>query len=199
MDVAILLAAGRGRRLGQPKALMDLGGRTALQRCLQALSAGGVDEVRVVYDGRSDPPPAPGARLVPNPDPERGQTSSVRAGLACAPPLDPDGNDRLLLHTVDHPLVSGDDVGRLIAAHAGRAPGIEIVAPSVDGRRGHPTVFSARMAPEFLALSDAEPAHRVIRRDAERVAHLVMDNPWLVQDIDTPADLARARAALRGT
>jgi CTP:molybdopterin cytidylyltransferase MocA len=40
MTLAILLAAGRGARLGTPKALLDLAGRSALERCLDALRGG---------------------------------------------------------------------------------------------------------------------------------------------------------------
>ena len=40
------------------------------------------------------------------------------------------------------------------------------------------------------------PGHRVPRRDPARVLEVPRDNPWLVRDLDTPADLAEARAWL---
>src|SRR5436305_8441030 len=56
---AIILAAGVGRRLGvaatgQPKILLELGGRTLLDRHLEALEACGVDDIRITVGYRSD-------------------------------------------------------------------------------------------------------------------------------------------------
>jgi CTP:molybdopterin cytidylyltransferase MocA len=187
MVVAILLAAGRGARMGQPKADVEIGGRTALIRCIDALTAADIVEVRVVLTAARD---VDKARVLVNERPERGQTSSLKLALADTPP------DRdFAIHTVDHPLVTGDDVRALLAAFAARPPGTHIAAPSVGGRRGHPTVFASVLRDEFLALQDDEPAHTVVRRDPGRVHHVVMDRPWMVRDIDTPEDLAEAQLA----
>lgn len=187
MTLAILLAAGRGSRLGTAKAALELGGRTALERCVAALRAGGASEVRAVLAagdaaalaaaGRS------GARVVLNRDPARGQTSSLKAGLASGPAPD----QPWLLHTVDHPLLLAEDVAALLAAFA---PPHAIAVPVVGGRRGHPVLFLPQLATEFLALGDEQPAHSVVRRDPSRVLGIERSNPWLVADLDTPADLA---------
>jgi molybdenum cofactor cytidylyltransferase len=131
---------------------------------------------------------------VVNPHPGRGQTGSLKAGLLAGPIA----SDAFLLHTVDHPLVRPEDVAALLAAYAARRPGVDIVVPSVDGRRGHPALYAAGLAAEFGALGDDEPAHRVLRADPARVLHVPLDDPWLVRDIDGPQDLADARARLRG-
>ncbi len=188
--LAILLAAGKGRRAGGPKALLDLGGRTALDRCVGTLRRAGATRVRIVVSPAVAEAlggaPA-GAELVVNPAPERGQTSSLRCALAGV-------DEDFLVHTVDHPLVRAEDVATLLAAFAGRAPGTLLTAPSVGGRRGHPCVHAAPLAAEFRALADDEPAHRVVRADPGRVAHVVLEDPWLVRDVDTPEDVADARA-----
>lgn len=194
--LAVLLAAGAGRRLGGPKALLDLGGKTALRRCCECLLGGGASRVRVVLGAADEEVRAAHADLpadfVSCVDWERGQTASLQAGLR-AGPVPTAG---FLLHTVDHPLVRREHVRRLLQAFETRADGIAIVAPSVAQRRGHPSVFSAELADEFLALAVDEPAHRVVRAAAERVTHVLFDDPWLVRDLDTPDDLAAARAAL---
>jgi CTP:molybdopterin cytidylyltransferase MocA len=97
---------------------------------------------------------------------------------------------------VDHPLATAGDVAALLDAFARRPPGKLIVLPSVAGRRGHPALFAAELLPEFLALGDDEPAHGIARRDPARVLLVPRENAWLVRDIDTPEDLAAARAAL---
>ena len=196
MTLAILLAAGAGRRMGEAKALLDLGGRSALQRCLEALADGGCDERRVVLGPSGDEVlselSGPRPDVVLNPHPERGQTSSLKLALARGT-----GRGELfVLHTVDHPLVTAADVRALLDAAAQRPAGKRIVLPVVGGRRGHPALFEAGLAAEFLALGDDEPAHRVPRRDPARVLEVALANPWLVRDLDTPADLAAARAWL---
>jgi len=194
--LALLLAAGRGRRLGGPKALLDLGGMTALERCLRALRAGGADELRVVLghsarEARAalSAEVAAGVEFVINPDPDRGQTSSLHAGLAAGP----GSGECFALHTVDHPLLHARDLSALLSAFAQRGRKQQIVVPIVGGRRGHPALFQSQLAAEFAALRDDEPGHAVVRRDPSRVLEVPSGNIWLVRDLDTPEDLAAAR------
>jgi len=192
--LAIVLAAGSGKRLGAPKAALDLLGRTALERCVEALRAGGAGTVRAVLAAGDEAGLAAagraGAMPVFNREPERGQTSSLKAGLRAGPaPASP-----WLLHTVDHPLLQADDVAALLAACVGPAA---IAVPVVGGRRGHPVAFCPRVVPELVALGDDEPVHGVVRRDPSRVACVERANPWLAADLDTPEDLAAVLAELR--
>jgi CTP:molybdopterin cytidylyltransferase MocA len=193
MTLAILLAAGRGSRLGTPKAALTLGGRTALERCVAALRAGGAGEVRaVVAAGDAAALAAAGrsvASVVFNRDPSRGQTSSLQAGLAAGPPP----REPWLLHTVDHPLLLAEDVAALLAA---LSPPHAIAVPVVAGRRGHPVLCTPPLAAEFMALRDGQPAHDVVRSDPSRVLLVERSNPWLVADLDTPEDLALLLAEL---
>ena len=187
MTLAILLAAGRGARLGRPKAALELAGRTALERCVAALREGGADEVRAVVAAGDEAALAAagrsGAVVVYNRDPSRGQTSSLKAGLAAGPlPSAP-----WLLHTVDHPLLRADDVAAVLAECA---PPHAIALPVVGGRRGHPVAFAPTVAAELATLGDDQPAHEVVRRDPGRVKLVERSNSWLVHDLDTPEDLA---------
>ncbi|GJM21213.1 MAG: glycosyl transferase [Planctomycetota bacterium] len=194
--LAVLLAAGAGRRLGGPKALLDLAGQSALDRCCCTLLDAGVTQVRVVLGASDGEVRAAHSALpvdfVSCSDWERGQTASLQAGLrAGAIP-----STGFLLHTVDHPLVRSEQVRRLLESFATRPPGTKIVVPSVAQRRGHPALFARELADEFLALGVDEAAHRVVRADATRVTHVLFDDPWLIRDLDTPDDLAAAIAAL---
>jgi len=194
--VAILLAAGAGRRLGVPKALLELEGQTALERCRRALREGGLVRHRIVLGHAAEAVRAShdlaDAEVLVNDDPERGQTSSLR--LALAAPL---RAEAFVVHPVDVALVRGADVARLARAWRARPEGIAIVVPSHAGRRGHPAWFAAPLAAELRALGPDEPGHRIVRADPTRVLHVPLDDPWLVRDLDTPADVEAARESLR--
>jgi len=198
VTLAILLAAGAGRRMGASKALLQLGAELAVRRCLRALAQGGCDEARVVLGAQAEAVraalPQPPPDVVLNPQPDAGQTGSLKLALARGPGR----GAAFLLHTVDHPLLEPEDVRALLAAFERRTAGQAIVVPVVGGRRGHPAVFAAELAAELLALGDDEPAHRVVRRDPARVLELPLPNPWLARDLDTPEDLAAAREWLAG-
>lgn len=197
---ALLLAAGAGRRLSGCKALLELGQSSALERCLAALHGGGAALVRVVLGHQAravrERHDLSRCEVVINSAPDRGQTSSLLAGLHAPPAIDGSRIDACLLHTVDHPLVRAEEVAALLAAWEQRAPGIEVVVPSVGGRRGHPVVFGGRALRELAGLGVDEPAHQVLRRDPGRVQHVLLQDPWLVRDLDDPDDLAAARGEL---
>src|ERR1700744_4188190 len=75
----ILLAAGGGSRLGQPKALVEVGGQSLAARGVDLLRTGGADPV-VVVTGAA-PVELPGVTLVHNPGWRTGMGSSLIAGL----------------------------------------------------------------------------------------------------------------------
>lgn len=186
MIAAVVLAAGRGERMGAPKAAIEVSGRTFLESILRTLEAAGIGTVRVVLA----PPGAAGARGEPerwvvNPDPDRGMLSSLRCGLRALP----ENVQAVLVWPVDHPRVSAATVRALAGAwRLGRPP---VVVPSHGGRRGHPVLFDAGLIGELLAAPDRDGARAVVRAHEDRV-ELPVDDGAILDDIDTPADLARA-------
>lgn len=181
---AVVLAAGRGLRIGGPKATLavDSAGMTFAGAVLATLREAGVETIRVVV--------APGHRLaegdlVENPDPSRGMLSSVQCGLRALPA----GIDAVLVWPVDHPLVRTETVTAMIARfRSGRAP---VIVPSHRGRRGHPALFAAETIPELFTARPEEGARAVVHAHADRVEFEV-DDPGVVNDIDTPEEYARA-------
>jgi CTP:molybdopterin cytidylyltransferase MocA len=186
--VALILAAGSGRRMGGPKALLRIGGESFLARTARLLARPGVASVAAVV-GRevaaraAEAVPA-GLALLVNPRPEDGMISSILRGLDGGEAA---GADAVLLHPVDHPLVEPRTVDRVVAA---LLEGATIAVPAHGERRGHPGGF-ARAA--WGALRSA-PAHRgaraVLADHPDWVVHVPGD-PGCVVGIDTPADYER--------
>jgi CTP:molybdopterin cytidylyltransferase MocA len=186
---AVVLAAGAGRRLGGPKALLRLGSESFLTRCVHLLSRPGVSDVLVVLGHEAarvaqEAAAPPAATIVHNPLYAEGMLSSVLAGLAEA---DSRGADAVLLHPVDHPLTAGDTVDHVVQA---LEAGALIAVPSHAQRRGHPGGFARATWPALRAAPPEHGARAVLARHPEWVVHVPGD-PLCVVSIDTPADYER--------
>src|SRR5580693_10369707 len=107
----ILLAAGQGSRIGQPKALIDVGGEPLAARGVALLHDGGASPVIVVTGATAVD--LTGVITVHNPDWRTGMGSSLRAGLATVP----EQCAAAVIALVDQPLVGPEAVRRLIAAY----------------------------------------------------------------------------------
>jgi molybdenum cofactor cytidylyltransferase len=186
----VVLAAGRSSRMGFPKALAEIGGEVALARVLRIARSHRLP-VRVVLGFHAEAIRARVAlderEVVVNRAPELGQSSSLRTGAAALPE-----GSALALWPVDHAHVSESTFATLLAAFRARERGVALVVPSREGRRGHPLFGDAAVRREFAALRDDEPGHSVLRRDPSRVRHVVVDDPAVVEDFDTPDELRRS-------
>lgn len=187
---AILLCAGAGSRIGGPKALLRVDAETFLARCARLLLRPGVERLVLVLGHEAERVCAMGGvpkdalRVTNAGYREGGMLSSILRGLDAAEAI---GADAALIHPVDHPLVSEATVERVLAALQG---GAQMVAPSFDGRRGHPGGF-ARPAWELLRAAPPERGARAVLQDhPERITHVPGD-PGCVSGIDTPADFER--------
>ena len=159
MDIpGIVLAGGKSSRMGRPKALLPIGraGETFLQRITRTLSAAGIEDLVVV--GGADAAAiragahglAAGVRIVDNPDWERGQLTSILAGLDAVNTGEAGG---ILVTLVDVPLVNVSTVRTLTAVQRERQAAI--VRPVSNGRHGHPVIFGRAL---FDELRRADPA-----------------------------------------
>jgi molybdenum cofactor cytidylyltransferase len=188
---AVILAAGEGSRLGGvAKALLVHGGqdrgRTYLETIAATASAVGlVDAVVIVGEPFHREVAAHarqlGLRVRVNPAPERGMASSVALGFAA---IANGPASAAWLWPVDHPAVSAATLSLLIAA-IGDA---EVAQPRLGGRGGHPPLIRRALWPRLAACSDQGDGARGVLRTA-RVAAVEVDDPGVLRDIDTPADL----------
>ncbi|HLU56757.1 MAG TPA: nucleotidyltransferase family protein [Pseudonocardia sp.] len=135
----LLLAAGAGRRMGRPKALVRLGGEPLVRRAVRVLAEGGCAPLVVVVGAAADevePLLPEGVRVARAPDWDEGMGASLRAGLAALEAVDP-VPDAALVHLVDLPGVTAAAVARL-AAHASTGA---LARAAYDGRPAHPVLL----------------------------------------------------------
>ncbi len=184
----VILAGGASTRLGQCKALADLGGTTPLAELVRAgatLVVGGAHGVEI----RAALPP--GVEYAHNEHWQSGRLSSVRCAVRARP-----GRD-LCLAPVDVPLVPAEVFELLARAwEVAGSPERGWLAPWVlaDGRRrhGHPVVLGRGLLREVLAEPDELPL-KVFRTRAQPLFEVEVLAPAILDDLDSPADLARLR------
>ncbi len=188
---AVVLAAGEGRRIGGPKALVLLRDRSFAAHALASFDRGDVAE-RVIVLGKDAEHVAataglpPGVRVVVNARWREGMLTSVWAGLDAAEAA---GAEAVLVHPVDNPLVADETVRVVIEA---LEKGATIAVPAHGGRRGHPAGFSRAAWPALRAAPLDGGARRVLAEHPDWVTH-VPAGPDCLVDVDTRDDLRALR------
>lgn len=183
MIPALLLAAGSGRRMGGPKALLILGGETLLDRMIRIAATAGFGPLVVVvsdwYQEAADP--RPDLLVVRNPHAAEGMAGSLRAGLSVLPPE----ATAVLILTLDQPAVDGDLLRRLQTLAMTQLD--QPVACAYAGTLGVPAILPRRLFPELMALEGDQGAKAILLRQGAAA----LPFPEGEDDLDTPEDLAR--------
>ncbi|MCW3839994.1 nucleotidyltransferase family protein [Micromonospora yasonensis] len=188
MTVAgLVLAAGAGRRLGRPKALVEWDGEPLVRRAARLLRVGGCDPVHVVVGAASGRlPPLPSAVPVVNPQWRDGLGSSLLRGLDSLPGV----ADAVVVVLVDQPWLTPAAVRRVRAAYVA---GAVVAVASYAGRPGHPVLLSRVTWPLIAPYATGDRGARdFLGARADLVTPVLCDGS--PADVDTPADLARAQA-----
>ncbi|MEQ8955203.1 MAG: nucleotidyltransferase family protein [Gammaproteobacteria bacterium] len=180
---ALVLAAGFSNRFGSIKLLAELkDGSTVFQRTLRNIGAA-IDQSIVVTRPELEQSLSPYcAQLHVFADAERGMGATLGFGIQQI-----EDWDVVLVCLADMPFICSDSY-RQIAAAAGRS---KIVVPCYRDRPGNPVAFGADFFPALAQLSGDAGGREVMRANSTHRILLDLDDPALLQDIDTPADLAR--------
>jgi CTP:molybdopterin cytidylyltransferase MocA len=131
------------------------------------------------------------ALITVNPEPERGQLSSLQCGLRALP----SGCEAAFFLPVDSPGVQPETLRALAGAWSLETNKPAFVVPRFDGRRGHPVLMNARLFAEMLALPDGATARDVVHRYRAETVQVDAADPAIHLDID---DAAAYEALLSG-
>jgi molybdenum cofactor cytidylyltransferase len=185
----VILAAGRSSRMSRPKALLEVGSETFLQRAAATLRAGGCAEVRAVVGADAEWAHAAaedaGVGLVVNADPASEQVDSLRLALEALPAT----ARAVLVLPVDLPLVTEDTVRALVQAYGAERP--PLVLPFHNGVAGHPVLLDRGLFAEVLGGGLDEGVRSLIMAHARDMREVKVDDPGILIDIDTPDDYWR--------
>ena len=196
----VVLCAGASTRMGRDKALMpwpppaDHGnyvvGDTFLSGAIRSLSH--VTDMVLVVAGHNASSVAPvvyahGASLITNPDPGRGQFSSMQVGLH---EVLSRGRDAAIVTLVDRPPARPDTIEQLKQGFLASAGNIWGVVPEFKGKHGHPVVVGRELMEAFLKAPATATGREVEHQHQSHIQYLAVDDPYVTLNVDTPEDYA---------
>lgn len=186
---AVVLAAGMSRRMGTPKQLLRIDGKTVLERTLENVRKSAIDEIVLVLGFAAEAVEkeisTQDIKVVRNAGYEQGMGTSLRAGIA-------DVSDRTkaaLIVLADQPFVQAATLNRLIEHH--RAKKAQIVIPLFRGFRGNPVLLDRSIFPEMQALSGDVGCRALFGSHTENIHKLAVNDAGILQDIDSRDDFER--------
>ncbi len=180
--------------MGTPKALLDFRGQPFVVRILEALEALEV-KTRVVVVGPDAPRIRPAIAghdclIVENSDVDAGPIASLRAALRALHGVQP---SCALVWPVDLPHVRVTTVDRLLEAFRRAGGKASAVVPTFAERRGHPVLWGSALFDELMT-SEAATRHgarAVLHAHAAEIASVAVDDPAVIDDLNTPEDYER--------
>ena len=187
--VAVVLAAGASRRMGQANKLtIPIDGTPMVARVVDALRESGIEKVFVVTGHAPEEiRGALGDRdvvMVHNPDYEEGMGSSVRTGVSAVG----DDVDGVVIALGDMPWVSNDVIGRLLDAFSPDGD-LSVYIPMFGRKRGNPVLWGSRHFPELRQLSGDVGGKALFHRHTEAICYVDVESAAVNIDIDTPEAL----------
>ena len=181
----LILAAGKSERMGGPKPLLRIFGKTFLENILDEALRSNLSDVKTILGYGADlileRLPQIRERVILNPDYESGQLSSIQTGIRS---LEESNAEGVMLFLIDHPFVSRDLINTLIDCFSRWSN--PIVIPSFQNRRGHPMIFGSEVFEDIMNAPLDQGAVAVVRKRQNRILHVQVDEPGILVDLDTP-------------
>jgi molybdenum cofactor cytidylyltransferase len=194
---AILLAAGRSRRMGTFKPLLPFGKRLVVEACIGNLVEGGVKEIVVVIGHRADEMRGRLAhlpvRFAMNAEAESEMSVSIARGVEQIPAH----AEAVFVALVDQPAIPPEVIRLLIAER--RRTGAQMLQPEHNGRGGHPVLIDLNFREELLNLDRARGLRALFELHRETTLRLPVASPYVVRDMDTWDDYRALYLEVFGT
>jgi molybdenum cofactor cytidylyltransferase len=196
----VILAAGESSRMGADKALLpwppaDAGQpptkNTFLSATIRSLSLS--TDFIIVVAGKNEAAIAPvayaeGASIVVNPDPDRGQFSSLQIGLH---EVLNRGRDAAMITLVDRPPANSTTIRILREAFEAAGNDTWAVVPEFSSQHGHPYIAGRELIEAFLQAPVSGSARDVEHAHQQHVVYLPVDDRAVALNINTPDDYAK--------
>lgn len=192
---AIILAAGRSRRMGAFKPLLPFGHKTVIECCIDSLRHAGVETIVVVLGHRAEDVrhhlKNSGVTFALNPDPE----SEMSASIACGIQEIPASAKATFIALVDHPAVPVEVITAMVEKWKA---GARLIIPQFAGRGGHPVLVDIALREELLQVDPTRGLRALFAAHEAEVCRLPVSSPFVARDMDTWEDYARLHSDVFG-
>ena len=182
----IILAAGKSSRMGKMKLLLDVHGKPMLGHVVESALHSALDEVIVVLGSEHErileSIDFKGATVVFNPDFLKGQSTSLKAGIAAVG----ESCDAALFLLGDLPLVDSGVIDAVLQKH--KATRASIVVPVFAGKRGNPVLLARSLFPMVLALEGDIGAREILAAHEDLIETVDVEHDGILFDVDTWED-----------
>ncbi|HYE66728.1 MAG TPA: nucleotidyltransferase family protein [Pyrinomonadaceae bacterium] len=194
---AVLLAAGRSRRVGAFKPLLQFGDQTVVESCIGNLREGGIETIIVVLGHRAGEVRERLAhlpvRFAINPDPDSEMGLSIARGIEQVPVE----AQAVFIALTDQPAIPPGVICFLLDEW--RRTGAGLVVPEYMGRGGHPVLLDLRYREELLHLDPQRGLRGLFDAHPESVLRVPVASPYVVRDVDTWDDYLDLYREIFGT
>jgi molybdenum cofactor cytidylyltransferase len=193
---AIILAAGRSRRMGAFKPLLPFGDKTVISTVVDHLREAGVDHIVVVLGHEAERVKwhlqDRKVHFAVNDDPDSAMSVSIACGVAALP----DGANVILIALADHPAVYAESIRAIIDEWRS---GSLLVIPEYNTRGGHPVLIDIRFRDELLHLDAARGLRSFFQTHHSDVKRLALNCSFIARDMDTWEDYLTLHKEVFGT
>ncbi|TCV90542.1 nucleotidyltransferase family protein [Sulfurirhabdus autotrophica] len=186
MITGILLAAGTGSRFGSNKLLHPLPDGTpiaiAAARTLLKSVEHGVAVLPDTNPQLADLLHAEGMEIIYCPEAAQGMGKSLACGVAAS-----QNSSGWIIALADMPYIQ---TGTVTSVAKSLRTGVSIVAPSYQGKRGHPVGFGREFYSDLVQLNGDQGARQLLSKHASSLQLIPCEDAGILADIDQPSDLA---------
>ncbi len=186
--------------MGSPKLLLEIEGEPIILKVTAAAAESGLDRVTLVVGPscedltaalkRSRTARQP--RIVRNPRPEQGMSSSMRVGIDS---VNPQVLGSMIL-LGDQPWVTFGIIDRLLMVF--RQQKDKMVVPTIRSRRTTPVIFPALLFPELMKVTGDQGGRELLKHHPDKVVEIEMGGDYDDSDVDSPEDFERIRTKIPG-
>ena len=187
---SVILAAGKSERFGAPKVLQHFNGKPFLAGILDTLRKSGIRENYLILGFNAEKmiaslPEIEDLHLVINKNFEDGQFSSLQTGISnCKKKY-----FGLLICLIDQPHLKSETFRNIVKKVWSNSE--KIIIPVFNNRGGHPVYIPESIFPEIVKNSSKKSLREVFSNHQDLILRIAVEDPGILEDIDTPADLNR--------
>ncbi len=192
MISGIILAGGSSQRMGTPKALLKIGGKTFLQHIVEVLHSARIIDVVIVLGAEAKEIQKTltwfEGKVVINDNWQKGQLTSTIAGLnnLDMAKTDPEEIHGAMICPVDHPLLTQSLLVNLLQGYWLSKK--RIIIPTYQGQRGHPVIFDRTLFNEIRNAPLDIGARAVVRSHEQDIQEVDVKDEGIFINVDSPDD-----------